>query len=210
MCLSATPQDTAELACRAPQAGRYHEAVEKYNDAIDLEPEIPAYYTNRAFCHLKMENHGLAIADATVALELDRTFVKAYYRRGSAFMALAKYKDALRDLKAVRQLKPTDKDALAKVAPSCIVAAHLCPCFYPSPIPSALLRALPPLAGLEVMPPLHHPVQSVRQGGEARGIRARHPLRRARAAVYRRSDRRGRHGGGGFVQGPAHHMAPHA
>ena len=65
-----------------------------------------------------MENHGLAIADATVALELDRTFVKAYYRRGSAFMALAKYKDALRDFKAVKQLKPTDKDAIAKVKAS--------------------------------------------------------------------------------------------
>mmetsp|Transcript_13777 Transcript_13777/g.41937 ORF Transcript_13777/g.41937 Transcript_13777/m.41937 type:complete len:481 (+) Transcript_13777:82-1524(+) len=96
------------------QGGRYHEAVEKYNDAIELNPDVPAYYTNRAFCHLKMENHGLAIADATVALELDRTFVKAYYRRGSAFMALAKYKDALRDFKAVKQLKPTDKDAIAK------------------------------------------------------------------------------------------------
>ena len=53
------------------QAGRNAEAVEKYNEAIELNPEVPAYYTNRAFCHLKMENHGLAIADATVALELD-------------------------------------------------------------------------------------------------------------------------------------------
>merc|ERR1712054_726522 len=65
-------------------------------------------------CHLKMENHGLAIADATVALELDKTFIKAYYRRGSAYMALAKYKDALRDFKAARQLKPSDRDALEK------------------------------------------------------------------------------------------------
>lgn len=99
------------------QAGRFHEAVEKYNDAIELNPEVPSYYTNRAFCHIKMENHGLAIADATVALELDRSFVKAYYRRGSAFMALGKYKDALKDFKAVKQLKPNDKDALAKVRP---------------------------------------------------------------------------------------------
>ena len=58
------------------QAGRNAEAVEKYNEAVELNPEVPAYYTNRAFCHLKMENHGLAIADATVALELDKTFVK--------------------------------------------------------------------------------------------------------------------------------------
>ena len=96
------------------QAGRNAEAVEKYNEAIELNPEVPAYYTNRAFCHLKMENHGLAIADATVALELDKTFVKAYYRRGSAYFALGKYKDALKDLKSVRQLKPSDKDALEK------------------------------------------------------------------------------------------------
>ena len=63
---------------------------------------------------LQMENHGLAIADATVALELDKTFIKAYYRRGSALMALARYKEALRDFRAVRQLKPSDKDALEK------------------------------------------------------------------------------------------------
>ena len=35
------------------QAGRNAEAVEKYNEAIELNPEVPAYYTNRAFCHLK-------------------------------------------------------------------------------------------------------------------------------------------------------------
>lgn len=96
------------------KSGRYAEAVSKYNDAIELNPEVPAYYTNRAFCHLKMENHGLAIADATVALELDKTFIKAYYRRGSAYMALARYREALKDFKAVRQLKPNDKDALEK------------------------------------------------------------------------------------------------
>ena len=96
------------------KAGHYAEAVSCYNEAIDLDPEKPSYYTNRAFCHLKMENHGLAIADATVALELDRSFTKGYYRRGSAYMALGKYKDALRDFKALRQLKPSDKDALEK------------------------------------------------------------------------------------------------
>jgi len=94
--------------------GRYADAVAKYNEAVELDPEVPAYYTNRAFCHLKMENHGLAIADATVALELDKTYFKAYYRRGSAHMALGRYKEALKDFKSVRQLKPNDKDAFEK------------------------------------------------------------------------------------------------
>ena len=75
---------------------------------------MPAYYSNRAFCHLKLENYGLAIADASVALELDGSFVKGYYRRGSAYMALSKFKDALRDFRAVRQLKPNDRDAFEK------------------------------------------------------------------------------------------------
>ena len=67
--------------------GKYADAVLKYNDAIEADPEVPAFYTNRAFCHLKMENHGLAIADSTVAIELDKQFYKAYYRRGTAYMA---------------------------------------------------------------------------------------------------------------------------
>jgi serine/threonine-protein phosphatase 5 len=96
------------------KAGKYAEAVSKYNEAVDLDPEIPAYYTNRAFCHLKMENHGLAIADSTVAVELDKTFIKAYFRRGAAYMALAKYKDAFRDFKVAKQLKPKDRDVLEK------------------------------------------------------------------------------------------------
>lgn len=35
---------------------------------------------------------------------LDPGYVKAYYRRGSANMALAKYKEAVRDFKRVRTL----------------------------------------------------------------------------------------------------------
>ena len=72
------------------------------------------YYCNRAFCHIKMENHGCAIEDAGVALELDRQCAKAYYRRGAAYMALAKYKKALKDYTSLRQLKPNDKDVLEK------------------------------------------------------------------------------------------------
>ena len=41
-----------------------------------------------------MENHGLAIEDAGVALELDKMFAKGYYRRAASFMAMGKYKKA--------------------------------------------------------------------------------------------------------------------
>ena len=41
-----------------------------------------------------MENHGLAIEDAGVALELDKMFAKGYYRRAASYMAMGKYKKA--------------------------------------------------------------------------------------------------------------------
>lgn len=45
------------------------------------------------------------------AIELDKTFVKAYYRRGAAHMAMGKYKQARLDFKQVVRIKPSDKDA---------------------------------------------------------------------------------------------------
>ena len=51
--------------------------MEKYNAAIDLNPEVPTYYCNRAFCHTRMENHGLAIEDAGAETGVEKTGLAA-------------------------------------------------------------------------------------------------------------------------------------
>ncbi|KAI8147043.1 Metallo-dependent phosphatase-like protein [Fennellomyces sp. T-0311] len=94
---------------------RFPEAIEKYTAAIELNPTVAAYYTNRAFCHIKLESYGYAISDAEEALQIDPTLTKANYRRASANMALGKFKEALRDLKVVSKRAPSDKDAKAKL-----------------------------------------------------------------------------------------------
>lgn len=76
------------------KAQNWLEAIDCYTRAIDLKNDEPPFYTNRAqvglptrdeFCphtditfqaHIKLENYGLAIADATKAIELDPNFVK--------------------------------------------------------------------------------------------------------------------------------------
>lgn len=90
-------------------AKRFSEAIEKYTAAIDLNPNVAAYYTNRAFCHLKLESYGYAIAyaiklvycyflvslmtfllfvafrDADAALKIDPSLVKVSVKKGKKF-----------------------------------------------------------------------------------------------------------------------------
>ncbi|XP_070180925.1 serine/threonine-protein phosphatase 5-like [Littorina saxatilis] len=92
----------------------YNEAIKYYSEAIEANPTVAAYYGNRSFAHLRTESFGYASTDANKALALDKAYIKAYYRRASANMALGKFKEALRDLKYVVTVRPSDKDASAR------------------------------------------------------------------------------------------------
>ena len=95
-------------------AGEISEACEFYTKSIEVCPTA-AVYGNLAQCRLKLETYGLALTDADKALELDPKYIKAYYRKGSAFMALGKFKDALRQFAAVVKAKPKSKSAKQKL-----------------------------------------------------------------------------------------------
>lgn len=100
-----------------------------YTQAIQLNPYVTAYWANRAFAYIKtevcavgvcrawkaeagqaivssrnMQAYGYALIDASKAIELDPAFVKGYYRRATANMALNHFKNSLRDLKEVCML----------------------------------------------------------------------------------------------------------
>ena len=61
-----------------------------------------------------MENFGYALSDASKAIEADPKYLKAYYRRAAAYMALGKYKLALKDYERVHKARPNDADAKKK------------------------------------------------------------------------------------------------
>lgn len=110
--------------------GKYREAVSSYSGAIDLiedfcegKTAVPSkdalqlhiYYSNRSFCHIKMENYGSAVVDSTEAVSICPVFAKGYYRRGVARYAMTKYRDALKDFKILCKLSPQDAGARAKL-----------------------------------------------------------------------------------------------
>ena len=96
-------------------AKKFQEALTLYEEASREDPTNAMILCNRAFTHIKLENYGQALADADQCLELDPTFIKAYYRRGTARMALGKSKLALTDFRTVTRLRPGDSTALAKL-----------------------------------------------------------------------------------------------
>ena len=108
------------LACKeegnaALAIGHYNEAVHHYSSALSHLPGNAILLSNRALAYIKLENYGLAIQDATHAIDNDPTYPKGYYRRGSAEFALGRTKAARKDFRSVCKLRPKDKDARAKL-----------------------------------------------------------------------------------------------
>ena len=96
---------------------KYQDAYDAYSKAVEVGiggKKQCVYFTNRAFASLKLENYGIAIIDAKSAIEIEPSFIKAYYRRGSAYFALNQLASAIKDFKKVCKLVPKDKDARQK------------------------------------------------------------------------------------------------
>ncbi|KAK4964367.1 Palmitoyl-protein thioesterase 1 [Elasticomyces elasticus] len=99
------------------KANDWPKAIEYYTKAIELNDKEPSFYTNRAQAsgaNIKLEAYGYTIADATKAIELDPSFVKAYYRRAVANTAVLRHADAIHDWKIVVKKCPSDKVAKAQ------------------------------------------------------------------------------------------------
>ncbi|RIA82021.1 Metallo-dependent phosphatase-like protein [Glomus cerebriforme] len=108
-------EEAKDAANKLFSAKKYEAAIEKYSEAINLNPNVAVYYSNRSFAYFKTEAFGYAVTDADSAIKLDPSYTKGYYRRAAAKMALCKFEEAQRDFRIVVKKAPTDKDAKAKL-----------------------------------------------------------------------------------------------
>lgn len=96
---------------------KYDQALDSYSEAIFCNVPLKKkaiYYCNRSLVSLKTENYALAMFDAKDAVNCDETYTKAYYRLGTAHLALNQYDLAIKDFKKACQLEPKNKDARDK------------------------------------------------------------------------------------------------
>ena len=73
------------------RAGDINEAIRCYSRSIEMDPENPILYANRAMGYLKIESLEKAEEDCSMALGFDCTYVKAWSRRGLTRFKRGKY-----------------------------------------------------------------------------------------------------------------------
>ncbi|CAN6331046.1 unnamed protein product [Urochloa humidicola] len=108
-------EDLKLKANEAFKANKFSQAIELYSQAIEVNGSNAVYWANRAFAHTKLEEYGSAVQDATKAIEIDPRYSKGYYRRGAAYLAMGKFKEALKDFQQVKKICPNDPDATRKL-----------------------------------------------------------------------------------------------
>jgi tetratricopeptide (TPR) repeat protein len=127
--LNASPEDedgkqrlVEELKSRAKGSLKnknYPEAIELYTKGLELEPNSSVLFANRSMCHLGMGASSLALNDADKAIEYDASYVKAYYRKGAALMALKRYSESKDVFSQGLALSPEDKELQQQYNKAC-------------------------------------------------------------------------------------------
>lgn len=95
-------------------AKKYKEAVACYTKALEVaEKEEAVFYSNRAACYQNMTppNYDQVVKDCDSALRLDSGYVKALNRRATAYEALGRDEEALRDFTATTIMEKFQNDA---------------------------------------------------------------------------------------------------
>ncbi|XP_067859414.1 E3 ubiquitin-protein ligase CHIP isoform X4 [Heptranchias perlo] len=101
---SLTAQDLKEQGNRLFLSRKYQEAAASYSKAINRNPSVAVYYTNRALCYVKMQQFDKAVADCKHALELDSQSVKAHFFLGQCQLEMENYDEAIGNLQRAYNL----------------------------------------------------------------------------------------------------------
>ena len=91
---------------------KYPEAVEQYTEAIKRWPKEHTTYSNRAACYLKLCALDDAIKDCDTCLSIMPTFVRAYYRKGNAYLMRKQYNLAMQTFEEGLKIDPQNTDCL--------------------------------------------------------------------------------------------------
>lgn len=86
--------------------GDYKNAIELYNEAIELNPNYAKAYSNRGWAYSDLKHYERAVQDCSKAIELDSNYNWAWNNRGVALNELKQYERAIQDFNKAIELNP--------------------------------------------------------------------------------------------------------
>ncbi|MCW5312765.1 tetratricopeptide repeat protein [Nostoc sp. KVJ3] len=103
-----TASDFLKLGVDKMGHGNYQEAIENFNQAIEVEKDLAVAYSDRCLAYLQLQDYHQAIADCTQAINFAPNDFEAYLNRGVAFYRQGDYPAAIVDHNRAIALKPYD------------------------------------------------------------------------------------------------------
>ena len=91
--------------------GRFEEAIDRYSDAISLNPQLAAAYGGRASVYNALEQYDLAIKDADQAITVEPWAGIGYSHKDLAFLYLGRFRQSREFLDQAIELNPNLADA---------------------------------------------------------------------------------------------------
>jgi stress-induced-phosphoprotein 1 len=80
------------------KSGKFKEAIEKYEEASQIDPSVPAYFSNAAACWEKLGNFEKMAEAGQNCIKADRMFVKGYFRLATAQKKLNQLSECIKTL----------------------------------------------------------------------------------------------------------------
>ncbi len=109
--LAVAPISAAEffkLGVEATRSEQYEQAIEDFTQAIGLEADFAAAYSNRCLVHIQLGDDEKAAEDCTAAVQLNPNNIEAYLNRGLAYHRLGNYQAAISEYQKVIALNSND------------------------------------------------------------------------------------------------------
>ncbi|KOX78956.1 DnaJ like protein subfamily C member 7 [Melipona quadrifasciata] len=88
---------------------QYKEALKEYSELIELYPNTPLHYANRAACYMMLDKYPPALEDAKKCIELDAKVCKAYVRIVKCCLILGDIVQAETTLSKLLEVDPENK-----------------------------------------------------------------------------------------------------
>lgn len=93
------------------ELGKYQQAIDDYNKAIQLDPLFAKAYVNRGIAYSYLRRYQKALQDFSTAISLDMQNSPLYFNRGNVFKALGLYERAIEDYTSALALNSDNVDA---------------------------------------------------------------------------------------------------